>query len=181
MARPSEIFIALVINVSQCLGSSHVQCIIKPTCPRMGYGTACAVGSMLELTWISSHGRCPHVPSTDPPESSDLGLSFSEPLAEQAKELWTLSGALHGHHPERFTSCPAHCATLQSPPLARPSLEHGKRGPQWALRLPPRQGPVFGVRRDMGTVPWVHILYHIQAAVFISARLYIEYLLQIAD
>jgi hypothetical protein len=50
--------------------------MIKPTCPRMGHGTACAVGSMLELTWIgplasfiilvesanSSRGRCPMSP-----------------------------------------------------------------------------------------------------------------------
>jgi hypothetical protein len=107
--------------------------------------------------WLNQPIPGPHVPSTDLPESSDLGLSFSEPLAEQAKELRTLSGALHGHHLERFTfSSGALCyiAVTTTGPL---SLEHGN----WANGLcvcHPRQGPVFGVRCEGCTVPWVQSL-----------------------
>jgi hypothetical protein len=90
--------------------------------------------------WLNQPIPGSHVPSTDLPESSDLGLSFSEPLAEQAKELWTLSGALHGHHLKRFTrGTVLHCSPHHWPTFS------GTRelGPQWALRLPPSTGASF--------------------------------------
>jgi hypothetical protein len=78
-----------------------------------------------------------------PSGSSGLGLSFSEPLAEQAKGAldalwrfaWASPGALHvSSRALYYTAVPT------TGPL---SLEHGNRGPEWALRLPPSTGASF--------------------------------------
>jgi hypothetical protein len=97
-------------------------------------------------------------PSTDLPESSVLGLSFSEPVAEKAEKLWTPSGALHGHHPERFTFCPGALYYAAVPTSGPPFIWNtGTGAPNGLCVCHSRQGPSFGVRREVGTVPCVLI------------------------
>jgi len=79
------------------------KCIIKLACHALAIAQHVRWDQMLTLTWIRPSARLEvwpipvaekvsKSPSTDLSESSDLGLPFSEPLADQAKKLWTLSG-----------------------------------------------------------------------------------------
>jgi len=94
----------------------------------------------------SSRGRGAHVPSTDLPESSDLGLSFSEPLAEQAKgaldALWRFAWALPGA-PHVSSGALYYIA---GPTTASFSLEQGIRGFQWTATIDRGQFMGFAVK-----------------------------------